>query len=94
MVCESRDGPAAPAPPSPRQASCIKFWMRAGGILVVQQLRLHTPNAGGLRFDPWSGNKDPTCCKAWQKKKKKNESKSSFFSICSKFTELTPVEEA
>ena len=25
----------------------------------------------GHRFDPWSGNKDPTCCVAWRKKKKK-----------------------
>ena len=79
MVCESGDGPAAPAPASPRQASYIKFWMRAGGILVVQQLRLHTPNAGGLRFDPRSGNKDPTCCKAWQKKKKQKRKQELVF---------------
>ena len=28
----------------------------AGTSLVVQWLRLCTPNAGGLRLDPWSGN--------------------------------------
>ena len=27
-----------------------------GTSLVVQWLRLRTPNAGGPRFDPWSGN--------------------------------------
>ena len=28
---------------------------REGTSLVVQWLRLHAPNAGGLVFDPWSG---------------------------------------
>ena len=33
--------------------------------LVVQWLRLHTPNAGGI--DPWSGNYDPTFLAVWPK---------------------------
>ena len=34
--------------------------------LTVQWLRLHVPNAGGYGFNPWLGNYDPVCCKAWQ----------------------------
>ena len=28
----------------------------SGTLLVVQWLRVQAPDAGGLRFDPWSGN--------------------------------------
>ena len=42
-----------------------------GTSLVVQWLRLHASNAGGMVFDPWLGNLDPTCCTVWPKKKKK-----------------------
>ena len=31
----------------------------------------------GCGFDPWSGNKDPTCRAAWPKKKKKKSSYSN-----------------
>ena len=29
---------------------------KAGISLVAQWIKLHTPNAGGPGFDPWSGN--------------------------------------
>ena len=29
---------------------------KPGPSLVVEWLRLHVPNAGGPRFNPWSGN--------------------------------------
>ena len=37
--------------------------VKLGTSLVVQWLRLCTPNAGGPGFDPWSGNEipHPTC---------------------------------
>ena len=34
---------------------------------MVKTLRFH---CRGHRFDPWSGNCDPTCRAAWPKKKK------------------------
>ena len=36
--------------------------------LGVQCLRLLASTARGLGFNPWSGNKDPTCCIGWSSK--------------------------
>ena len=43
------------------KARCVSvlslgFKIIPGTSLVVQWLRLHTPSAGGLGFNPWSGN--------------------------------------
>ena len=38
------------------------------GGLVVKTVHFQ---CRGCRFDSWSRNKDPTCCVAWPKKKKK-----------------------
>ena len=51
------------------------FWMESyhlrllpGVSLVVQWLRLHASNAGGMGSIPAWGAKSPTCNIAWQKK--------------------------
>ena len=43
---------------------------REGTSMVVHWLRLCS-QCRGFRFDPWSGNKDPTCHRVWTKKKKR-----------------------
>ena len=40
-----------------------------GTSLVGQWLRLHASTVRGRRFNPWPGNQDAACHKAWPKKK-------------------------
>lgn len=41
-------------------------------------------NAEGMEFDPWLGNKDPTCHKAWSKKRKKGKKETEAAVLLSK----------
>ena len=47
------------------------IFKKYGTSLVVQWLRLRTPNAGGTGSIPGWGSS--TCCAVWPRKKKKNE---------------------
>ena len=40
-----------------------------------------TPSCRGHGFDPWLGNKDPTCHKAWSKKKKERKERNRGSSV-------------
>ena len=48
-------------------SSSLNFWQRT--FLVVQWLKLCTPNAGGMASISCRGTKDPTCHMVWPKKK-------------------------
>ena len=43
---------------------CTQDWEFPGGPVVRTQ---------GHGFNPWLGNKDPTCCATWTKKTKKQK---------------------
>ena len=46
-----------------------------GTSLVVQWLRLHAPNAGGLGFDPWSEKEIPHAATNTQHSQRKQKTK-------------------
>ena len=59
--------------------------------MVVQQLRLCASTAEGAAFDPWSGNWDPTCHRAWPKKVMIINNNKGFFKRTLLWCTLFPV---
>ena len=60
-------------------ATVCKIWLedcysRKGGLRDFPGgavVKIPHFQSRGCRFDPWSGNSDPTCCTVWPKQKKK-----------------------